>query len=141
MTAGTPVQPILADLMKVPCRCKQDLLKVIDAAPGHRVDRGKAPLPERGASVGSEADVAYSPPRKALIMNPVRILLATALTAGTVMFSATAASAAAPDPGPAFGQHVSDCAKTMGFSGAHNPGVMHQGKSGWTVDMMACSTT
>ena len=63
-------------------------------------------------------------------MNPVRILLATALAAGTVMLSATGASAAAPDPGPAFGQHVSACAKTMGFSGAHNPGV-HHGKSGW----------
>ena len=63
-------------------------------------------------------------------MNPVRILLATALAAGTVMLSATGASAAAPDPGPAFGQHVSACAKTMSFSGAHNPGV-HHGKSGW----------
>lgn len=127
--------------MKVPCRCKQGFLKVIDTALGHGVDRGEAPLPERSASVGSEADVAYSPPRKALIMNPVRILLATALAAGTVMLSATGASAAAPDPGPAFGQHVSACAKTMGFSGTRNPGVIHKGKSEWTGDMMTPSTT
>jgi len=85
----------------------------------------------RFATVGPGIDVAYSPPRKALIMNPVRILLATALAAGTAVLSAGGASAAAPEPGPAFGQHVSQCAKTMGFSGTHNPGVMHQGKSGW----------
>jgi len=57
-------------------------------------------------------------------MNPVRILLATALAAGTVLLSAAGASAAAPDPGPAFGQHVSECAQTMVFSGAHNPSNM-----------------
>ncbi len=59
-----------------------------------------------------------------LIMNPVRIFLTTALAAGTVLLSAGAATAAVPDPGPSFGQHVSACASTMGFSGTHNPGVM-----------------
>jgi hypothetical protein len=54
-------------------------------------------------------------------MNPVRILLVTALAAGTVLLSAAGASAAAPDSSPTFGQHISDCAQTMGFSGAHNP--------------------
>jgi hypothetical protein len=29
-----------------------------------------------------------------------------------------------------YGQHVRNCAQTMGFDGTHNPG-MHQGKSGW----------
>lgn len=29
-----------------------------------------------------------------------------------------------------FGQHVVDCAQTMGFSAEHNPG-MHQGAAGW----------
>lgn len=29
-----------------------------------------------------------------------------------------------------FGQHVRNCAQTMGFSGAHNPG-MHHGAAGW----------
>jgi len=57
-------------------------------------------------------------------MNPVRILLATALAAGTVLLSAAGASAAAPDPGPALGQHVSVCAQTMGLSGTHNPSNM-----------------
>jgi len=64
-------------------------------------------------------------------MNTVRILLVTALGAGTVLLSAGGASAAAPSPGPAFGHHVSECAKTMdGLSAGHNPG-MHQGKMGW----------
>jgi hypothetical protein len=63
-------------------------------------------------------------------MMKVRILLVSALAAGSVVLSATGASAATPDPGPAYGQHVSQCAQTVGFSGAHNPG-MHQGKSGW----------
>lgn len=39
-------------------------------------------------------------------------------------------AAAAPAPQAAFGQHVSECARTMGFDGDHNPG-MHQGKAGW----------
>jgi len=62
-------------------------------------------------------------------MTPVRILFATALAAGTVLLSAAGASAATPDPGPAFGQHISEHAKTTGFSAIHNPG-MHQGKAG-----------
>ena len=69
-------------------------------------------------------------------MRTARILLATALAAGAVVLPAAAASAATPDPGPAFGKHVSECAQTMGFSGTHNPG-MHQGKSGW--DGMTCT--
>ena len=32
-----------------------------------------------------------------------------------------------------FGQHVRDCAQTMGFSGTHNPG-MHHGAAGWDGD-------
>lgn len=63
-------------------------------------------------------------------MNTVRILLGVALVAGTVVLPAAGAFAATPDPGPAYGQHVSLCARTMGFSGALNPG-MHQGKTGW----------
>lgn len=63
-------------------------------------------------------------------MNTVRIVLAAALAAGTVLLPSAGAFAAAPDPGPSFGQHVSECARTMGFSAIHNPG-MHQGKSGW----------
>ena len=60
-----------------------------------------------------------------MIMNSVRILLGAALASGTVVLSAAGASAAAPAPGPTFGQHVSQCAKAMGgFSGEHNPSMM-----------------
>ena len=71
-------------------------------------------------------------------MNTVRIVIAATLTAGAVLLpsaSAFSAFAATPDPGPAFGRHVSECARTMGFSAIHNPG-MHQGKSGW--DGISC---
>ncbi len=69
-------------------------------------------------------------------MKPVRILLATAMAAGTVLVSASAASAATPTPGPGFGQHVSNCARTMGFSGTHNPSVMGGEMSGMDMAMM-----
>ena len=59
-------------------------------------------------------------------MKPVRLLLATALAAGTVLLSAAAASAATTAPDPTVGQHVSDCAQTMGFSGTHNPAMMRE---------------
>jgi len=68
-------------------------------------------------------------------MRPVRILLATTMAAGTVLLSASGASAVAPTPGPTFGQHVSSCAKTMGFSGTHNPSVMRGGMTGMETDM------
>lgn len=68
-------------------------------------------------------------------MKPVRLLLATALAAGTVLLSAAAASAATTAPDPAFGQHVSDCAQTMGFSGMHNPAMMREGLTGMDMTM------
>lgn len=48
--------------------------------------------------------------------------------AGAGVLAASPAQAA--DSNADFGQHVSACARTMGFDGAHNPG-MHQGKSRW----------
>lgn len=30
-----------------------------------------------------------------------------------------------------YADHVRACQQEMGFSGTHNPGVMHQGFSGW----------
>jgi len=68
-------------------------------------------------------------------MKPARILLATAMAAGTVLLPASAASAATPTPGPTFGQHVSTCARTMGFSGTRNPSVMRDGMSGMDMTM------
>ena len=76
-----------------------------------------------------------------LIMKPVRILLATGMAAGTVLLSASAASAATPTPGPTFGHHVSTCARTMGFSGSHNPSVMGGGMSGMDMAMTASPVT
>ena len=67
-------------------------------------------------------------------MNTFRFLLATTVAVLAVGLPVAGASAATPDPGPAFGQHVAGCATTMGFTGAHNPG-MHQGKSGWMGGM------
>lgn len=32
---------------------------------------------------------------------------------------------------PEYAEHVVHCAQEMGFSGTHNPGVHHQGFSGW----------
>lgn len=74
-------------------------------------------------------------------MKPVRILLTTALVGGTVLLSTGAASAAMPAPGPSFGQHVSECARTTGFSGKHNPGVMRQGTPGMYMDKSTPLTT
>lgn len=69
-------------------------------------------------------------------MNTARILLATALAAaGAVVLPAAGASATTT--GPAFGDHVVQCAQTMDFSEAHNPGTMHEGSSGW--DGMTCT--
>jgi len=94
----------------------------------------KGPLTGMKPSHGS-AHLSTSQQRKALIMKPVRILLATAMAAGTVLLSASAASAATPPPAPTFGHHVSTCARTMGFSGAHNPSVMRGGMSGMDMTM------
>jgi hypothetical protein len=57
-------------------------------------------------------------------------LLTITLIAAALAFAAPATTAFADTP-PTYGQHVRDCAQTMGgFTGAHNPG-MHRGASGW----------
>ena len=62
-----------------------------------------------------------------------RLLALTAITAA-LAFAAPVAPALADTP--TYGQHVRDCAQTMGgFTGEHNPG-MHHGASGW--DGSAC---
>lgn len=55
---------------------------------------------------------------------------AASLLAGAALLlppSTASASTATTDD---FGQHVRQCAQTMGFSRAHNPG-MHHGAAGW----------
>ena len=59
------------------------------------------------------------------------------MAAGTVLLSASGASAATLTPGPTFGQHVSSCAKTMGFTGTHNPSVMRGGMTEMKAMMYA----
>jgi len=61
-------------------------------------------------------------------------LVALPLLLGSLLIAVPAAANADPAT-PNFGQHVSTCAQTMGFSPDHNPG-MHQGASGW--DGMPC---
>lgn len=48
-----------------------------------------------------------------------------------MLLAAPAVAQAQPaQAGPGFGQHVSQCAQTMGFNADRNPG-MHHGVSGW----------
>jgi hypothetical protein len=61
-----------------------------------------------------------------------RFFAAAALTA-VVLLQASPATAVS---GATFGDHVAQCARTMGFSEEHNPG-MHQGAHNW--DGMTCS--
>jgi len=69
-------------------------------------------------------------------MTPIRrIVVVTALAGATVVLASPAPAAADQAAGADFGQHVRVCAQTMGFTGAHNPG-MHHGYAGW--DGMSC---
>ena len=63
------------------------------------------------------------------------IVLALPFAAALLLASATAAQAQQAQAGTGFGEHVSQCARTMGLSADHNPG-MHQGVGGW--DGMPC---
>ncbi|MEO5851963.1 MAG: hypothetical protein ABIQ15_05570 [Nocardioides sp.] len=60
-------------------------------------------------------------------MTTIRTLVTLPVAAGLLFLSAGAAQA---DPPPNFGQHVSVCAQTVGFSAQMNPS-MHRGPSGW----------
>ena len=55
---------------------------------------------------------------------------ATAAAAVIGVMLATGTASAAPSDAAAYGQHVRECAQSMGFDGTHNPG-MHQGASMW----------
>jgi hypothetical protein len=61
--------------------------------------------------------------------------LATMTAAGVILVIASGGLAHAADgTGPDYAEHVRMCQQAMGFSGTHNPGVMHQGYSGWDPD-------
>ena len=53
---------------------------------------------------------------------------AAAVVLGLMLATGTASASPADDP--AYGQHVGECAQSMGFDGVHNPG-MHRGASMW----------
>ncbi len=57
-----------------------------------------------------------------------RLTVAAALTAGLLLVPA----AASATTGPEFGTHVSRHAwEHGGFTGVHNPGILHRGVSNW----------
>lgn len=64
-----------------------------------------------------------------------RVLLGIAVVMIILVGTTVPAAARAIPPGRPFGEHVSHCAQTMGFSGHHNPG-RHRGITGW--DQEAC---
>ncbi len=55
-----------------------------------------------------------------------RLIVTTVVT--TALMLLPAAASASTDT---FGSHVSQHAQQHGFTGDHNPGVLHQGASGW----------
>lgn len=57
-----------------------------------------------------------------------------ALVGALGLVGATSVAAAT---GSDFAEHVRTCEAAMGFSGEHNPGVMHQGFSSWS-EMHGC---
>lgn len=65
-------------------------------------------------------------------MSPTRRIAALAAAAAVATLALTVAPAQAAEPtGREFADHVVMCQAEMGFDGTHNPGVMHQGFSGW----------
>lgn len=49
----------------------------------------------------------------------------------TALLAATFVSAGPAAAALEYAEHVVHCAQEMGMSGTHNPGVHHQGFSGW----------
>jgi hypothetical protein len=64
-----------------------------------------------------------------------RRIAATVGIAAALVIAAPSAAFADGPTGAQYGQHVRQCAQTMGFTGEHNPG-MHNGFAGW--DGMTC---
>lgn len=66
---------------------------------------------------------------------PMRIVFAIILTAAVILAAAwpgAADSGGEPNENAEYGQHVREHVQEMGgFTGEMNPGVHHQGKSGW----------
>lgn len=64
------------------------------------------------------------------------LIKAAGVVAATAALAlASPAVSTAAGSGADFGQHVRDCAQSMGFDGTHNPG-MHHGFAGWDPSHM-----
>lgn len=64
-------------------------------------------------------------------MTRTRRRAVVAVAGATLAALAMSAPAHAAAAGQDFSEHVRACQRDMGFTGTHNPGVMHQGLSGW----------
>ncbi len=82
------------------------------------------------ASVELSATTVGHPVRAYERKHTVKRILTTAATAVGLVTFLVPIAASAQTTGADFGRHVRNCAQTMGFSGAHNPG-MHHGFVGW----------
>lgn len=60
----------------------------------------------------------------------LRLILLGAPTAALLLTASPVSAAPAAVPSP-YADHVVHCAQADGFTGTHNPGVHHQGYSGW----------
>ena len=64
-------------------------------------------------------------------MNTTRCLAIIAAAVVTMVSTGAGSALAAEATGRDYAEHVRMCQQEMGFSGTHNPGVMHRGYSGW----------
>jgi len=67
-------------------------------------------------------------------MTTIRRVAAIVLVAAAVLVSGAGPALAADATGADYSAHVRQCQQATGFSGTHNPGVMHRGFSGWDPD-------
>jgi len=67
-------------------------------------------------------------------MITARRLATMAATALILVVASAGVALAADGAGRDYAEHVRMCQQAMGFSGTHNPGVVHQGYSGWDPD-------
>lgn len=65
------------------------------------------------------------------MITTIRRIVATAAAIAAVAVAGAGQALAADATGRDYADHVRACRDSMGFSGTHNPGVMHQGYSGW----------
>ena len=63
-------------------------------------------------------------------MISIRMVSGAAVAAVAVLVSGAGPAHAAAVTGRDYSEHVRACQQAMGFSGTHNPGMMH-GLSGW----------